>query len=104
MSAITKQADSGFESIELSFPREKAPIRFDVSDGAILLQESAASDVIKPAFSRLVRLVSPSQLKYGHVIPACNGFNQVLGASHDCGVQSNGTGPRAGSCRTRSAA
>ena len=39
------------------------------------------------------RFTSPSLPQYGHFIPACNGVNQVLGATYQCGVQSNGTGP-----------
>jgi hypothetical protein len=42
--------------------------------------------------------------QYGHFIPAYNGVNQVLGATYKCGMQSTEPAPRAGSCRTRSAA
>ena len=52
----------------------------------------------------LSRLTTPNLPQYGHFIPACNGINQVRDATYKCSVQSNGTGPRAGSCRARSAA
>ena len=52
-----------------------------------------AEPVIKPTLRHLTGLTSPSRPQYGHCILARNGANQVLGATYECGVQGNGTGP-----------
>jgi hypothetical protein len=41
----------------------------------------------------LSRFTTPNLPQYGHFIPPRNSVNQVLGATYESGVQSDGTGP-----------
>jgi hypothetical protein len=50
--------------------------------------------VTKPARVDLSRFTSPNLPQYGPFIPAHNGAAQVLDASYECRLNSNGTGPR----------
>lgn len=52
--------------------------------------------------SNFSRFINPTLPQYGLAIPAHNGDNQVLSASYERGVKSNGTGPASRQLRDKS--